>query len=727
MSASALEVTEKVEAVDRSSAVAKVQALLTPRNIAIIGASDRPNNWAERIHRNLIRYGFKGGLYPMNPKRDTIWDKPCYKSFAELPEAPDHLLVLAPAKSVPDTLLDGAKHGARSATIISAGFSELKDPESVALTKRLEDVIRETGLAVSGPNCVGNINAAHPLMTNFEDRVGRIEAGPVSLISQSGGVAMVIKRMLEERCLDVGKMVTSGSELGLTIGDYIEYCASDPDTKVILCYLEGLRDAPRFLEGCRAASRAGKPVIVVKSGVSEAGRKAAVAHTGSVAGSIEAFDAVAGKVGVIRAKTLDEMVEMTEFFTYTKPVTGSRIGAMSTSGGKRGIIIDAADAVGLDFPPLAQQTVGRLESVLGVGSDIGNPLDAGFAANVSHEAYMTSVTAMLEDPSVDVLLLEGELPRTTGSARREGYLQAVSELAAKSEKPIVYIGVTSYGFTDYTRELRRRLPNVAYMQGSDRTIAAVAAGISYGLRKLPEDEVASAAPAERAQKLHTLLDASKGNVLDEHSAKQILELYDIPVPKEGIAKTVDEAADLGASIGFPVVLKVVSADLPHKSDVGGVILGLQNADAVREAFSTMMERMSKLPGNPVIDGILVAEQVSGGVEVVLGAHRDPEMGPMVLFGSGGVAIELYKDYGLAACPVTEDEADDLISRTKAGTLIGAFRGRPAMDRDVIRRTLASLSELMLDGGDRLASVEINPFTVRQNGGVSLDALIVKED
>jgi len=710
----------------RASAVEMVHALLTPRNIAIVGASERPNNWAQRTYRNLLRYGFKGALFPMNPKRDTIWGTRCYKSFDELPEAPDHLLILAPAQSVPQTLLDGAALGARSATIISAGFSELTDPASVALTERLQAVIRETGLAVSGPNCVGNINAAHRLMTNFEDREARIERGPVSLVSQSGGVGMQIKRMLEERCLDVGKMVTSGSELGLTIGDYIEYCAGDPDTKVIICYLEGLRNAERFLEGCRAASRAGKPVVVVKTGVSEAGREAAVAHTGSVAGSIQAFDAVAGKAGVIRAKTVDELIEMTEFFAHTKPFRGERLGAMSTSGGKRGIIIDAADVAGLSFPKLDQTTIDRLSSVLGVGSDIGNPLDAGFAANVSHEAYMTSVTAMLEDPGVDVLLLEGELPRTEGSARREGYLRAVNELAGRSEKPIVYVAVTNYGFTDYTRDLRRSLPNVAYLQGSDRGLAALAAGIQYWGRKQAGEKPRPVRPTHRREKLFSLLDAAKDKVLDELAAKKVLQLYDIPLPREALAKTADEASALASSIGFPVVLKVVSADLPHKSDVGGVVLGVQSAQAAREAFTEIMRRIAALPNRPVVEGLLVAEQVTGGVEVVLGAHRDPEMGPMVLFGSGGLLIELFKDYALAACPMDEEDAEDLIARTKAATLIGPFRGRAALDRAAVVKTLMSLSDLMLDAGDRISSIEINPFMVRQSGGACLDALIVKQ-
>lgn len=704
------------------TALEKVEALLHPRNIAIIGATERPNNWAMRTHRNLQRYGFPGALYPVNPKRDEIWGGPCYRSLADLPEPPDHLLILAPAASIPATLREASHLGARSATIISAGFAELKDPASVALTEELSKAIAETGLAISGPNCVGNVNGRAKLMTNFEDRMARIEPGPVALVSQSGGVGMLIRRLLEERCLDCGIMVTTGSELGLSVGDYVEYLAHDPETRVILCYLEGLRDAKRFFRACDVAARAGKPVIVLKVGVSQAGRAASVAHTGALAGSVEAFDAVAARSNVIRANTMDDMIELAEYFSHAKPAKGTRLSSMSTSGGKRGLIVDAADHVGLVFPPLDPSSVKKLEAVLGVGSDIGNPLDAGFAANVSEEAYITSVRTMLEDPNVDMLLLEGELPRNDGSKRREDYLRAVSRLAAESDKPIVYVSVATYGFTDYTRSMRKTLPNVAYLMATDRGCATVAAGMRHA-QWVPRDPQPDPQPGPKAAELAKLLDAAGDGVLDEVTAKRVLALYGVPLPGEGLATSADEAIALADRIGYPVVLKIVSPAIPHKTEAGGVLLNLADATAVGAGFATVMRNASAHARPDQITGVLVAQQVDARLELVISAQRDPELGPMLMVGSGGVGIELYKDYALSPIALDRQQARTLVDRCKAGRIVAGYRGAQPLDRDAIADVLLALAQLMADGGERLVSVEINPFAVNERGGVCLDALI----
>lgn len=699
-----------------------VDALLNPRSIAIIGASERPNNWAMRTHRNLLRYGFPGPVWPVNPKRDEIWGKTCYRSIADLPDIPDHLLVVSPAATIAATLREGAARGARSATIISAGFAELTDETSVALTRELSEVIAETGLAISGPNCVGNINGNAKLDTNFEDREARIVPGPVGLVAQSGGVAMLLKRLLEERCLDTGVMVTTGSELGLSVGDYVEYLAHDPNTKVILCYLEGLRDAPRFFEACEVAARMDKPVVVLKVGVSQAGREASVAHTGALAGSVEAFDAVAGRLNVMRVDSMDDMIEAAEYFTHSRRPKGWQLAAMSTSGGKRGLIVDAADAAGLGFPPLDSASVKKLEEVLGVGSDIGNPLDAGFAANVSEEAYVTSVRTMLEAPATDVLILEGELPRGPGSARREGYLRAVNKIAAESDKPIVYMSVAAHGFNEYTREMRRELSNVCFLLGADRGSRVVAGAIRQAVWTPPPPlEVPERGP--KVAELAAILDAAGAGALDEVTAKAVLRLYDIPLPKEALVTSAESAVKAAEEIGFPVVLKVVSPAIAHKSEIGGVLVGVDSPDAVRRGFANIMANAEAYANADLINGVLVAEQVGGGTELVLGANNDPELGPMVFVGLGGVAIELFKDYALAPAGIGFSEARDLVDQCRAGRLVSGYRGSEPLDRDTIAQVLTALGQLMTDADGRIRSVEINPFTLHAQGGCGLDALI----
>jgi acyl-CoA synthetase (NDP forming) len=464
------------------AAQAKVAALLNPRNVVIVGASDAPGSWALRAFQNLRRYEFPGAVYAVNPRRDQVWNMRCYGSFAELPEPPDHVVVVIPATQVPDTLRAAAKAGARSATIMSSGFGEAQDAAAKALAETLSKTIAETGLAVSGPNCMGNIHAPSRLMTLTDDRPHRIAAGPVAIVAQSGGLAMAIKRTLEERGIATASLVTSGNEAGLTTADYIAYYATLPFVRVIVSYLEAVRDPEHLRAACMMARNAGKPVIAVKLGASAEGRAAALAHTGAVAGSMEAFDALAVSTGIMRVRTLDDIVEAVEYFTHVPLPAGANLGGITFSGALRGLLLDAAVANGLAFPALAPATLKRLEAVLGVGTFIGNPLDSGFAGLGSKEVYIECVSALLDDPAIDILLLQEELPRGGGSERKEANLHAVNALASCSKKPIVHVTMISHGLNDYSRALREQLPNIGFMQEVDKTLRAVRAVATYAER-----------------------------------------------------------------------------------------------------------------------------------------------------------------------------------------------------------------------------------------------------
>jgi acetyltransferase len=713
--------TEQTVFADRA---ALVRALLTPRNIVILGATDKPGNWPQRVWRNLQRYGFAGAVYPMNPNRETVWDTRCYRSFAELPEPPDHVIILIPARFVPDALREAAAAGARSATVMTSGFGEATDAAAVALTAELQRAIDDTGIAVSGPNCLGNFSAAHSMVTMPDDRAHRLEPGPVAIVGQSGGLLMAIKRTLEERGLLTGTLVTSGSEMGLTTADYIRYFAEDPGTRVIVSYLEAVHDTENFLGACRAVKAAGKQLLVVKLGASDAGREAAMAHTGALAGSMEAFDAVAGAAGAIRLRNLDDVVEAVEFFLHVPPPRGARLGAITFSGGMRGLLLDLGLSHGLEFPQLGEATRSQMEQHLGVGAIVGNPLDAGFAAVTGGDAYFKAVQAMLEDPAIDVLLLQEELPRAPASKIKDTYLRGVNELAARYGKPVAYVTMISHGLTDYSRQLRTELGNVAFMQEMDkslRTLRAITANISA---QATQPAVRPPPSPERRALLDRLLQTSAGPALNEVDSKALLGAYGIVAVREGVAGDAEEAVRIAERIGYPVVAKAVSAALPHKSDAGAVILGLASAAAVREAYGRIAEALARHPAKPALEGVLIAEQASGGLELVLGASRDPEMGPVLLFGSGGVDLELVKDVALAAPPLDAARAAGLIARTRAGTLVKGYRGKPALDRDVLVAALVGLSDLMLDAGDRIASIDVNPFLLRRKGGVALDALVV---
>ena len=708
---------------DASEIVKGIHAMLHPRNIVLVGATDKPGNYAERIWNNLIKYKFEGGLYPVNSKRETIWGVPCYKDFVSLPDKPDHVLVLVPARFAVQVLRDAAAAGARSATIVTSGFSELQDEESQKLAGELQQAIRETGLAVTGPNCLGNLSAGEKLFTNIDDRIVTMEAGPVAIAGQSGAIVMAIRQALEDRGVGVGYMVTTGNEAGLETTDFMNYFAIDPSIRVIVVYLEGVRNTKAFRDACKAARAAGKPVIAIKLGASEGGRAAAMAHTGALAGSIESFDAISAREGVIRARGLDELVETTECFVHAALPKGSRLAAVTLSGGKRGLLIDAFSAAGLNFASLSAPASEKLAKMLGPGSIVGNPLDAGFAAVVDPSVYIQSIKIMIDDPDTDIVIIDAELPKAPHELR-ERNLRLVNEMAAKAGKPVIYISTMSIGFTEFTKGLRKSLPHIAVMQGLDRAVGAIKALIEYTALAKEVPEIASSSSAAARATLERILKNTKDAALDEVSSKKLLKAYGIPVSKEAIATTSAEAVKIAKQIGFPVVAKVVSAEILHKSDVGGVVLNINSAAEVRKAFDQIIARVKKLKNKPKIDGILIAQQVKADLELVVGTALDAEMGPVVLFGTGGVEIELMKDVALAGAPLDAIEAKKLIGRTKAGVKLRGYRGKPALHEASVAKALVGLSNLMLDAGNRIASIDVNPFLVNSRTGVAVDGLIV---
>ncbi|HWZ37736.1 MAG TPA: acetate--CoA ligase family protein [Bradyrhizobium sp.] len=708
---------------DASQIVKSIHAMLHPRNIVLVGATDKPGNYAERIWNNLIKYKYAGGLFPINTRRETIWGVPCYKDFASLPEKPDHVLVLVPARFAVQVIRDAAAAGARSATIVTSGFSELQDEDSQRLAVELRQAVHETGMAVTGPNCLGNLSAGESLFTNIDDRIVTMEPGTVAVAGQSGAIVMAIRQALEDRGVGVGYMVTTGNEAGLETPDLMSYFAADPSIRVIVVYLEGVRNTRAFRDACKAARAAGKPVIALKLGASEGGRAAAMAHTGALAGSIETFDAISTREGVIRVRGLDELIETTECFAHAAVPKGDRLAAVTLSGGKRGLLLDAFYSAGLNFAPLKKDASDKLAKMLGPGSIVGNPLDAGFAAVVDPSVYMQSIKIMIDDPDTDIVIIDAELPKAPHELR-ERNLRIVDGMAGHGGKPVIYISAMSIGFTEFTKALRKSLPNITVMQGMDRAVTAIKSLIDYAwLRKEVPDLVSSSKSSARAVLKKTLKNAG-GAALDEVASKALLKAYGIPISQEAIAQTAAEAVKIAKKIGFPVVAKVVSAEILHKSDIGGVVLNLNNAADVKKAFNDITARVKKLKGKPKLEGILIAQQVKADLELVVGASLDAEMGPVVLFGTGGVDIELLKDVALAGAPLDAAEAKALIGRTKAGVKIKGYRGKPALHEASAVKALVGLSNLIADAGNRIASIDVNPFLINPKTGVAVDALIV---
>jgi len=714
-----------VSDLDLEASRKKVAALTAPRNAVLVGASDRAGSWAARVWRNLNRYGFPGSVHLMNPRRSEIWDKPCYPDFKSLPEPPDHLVVLVPAAGVAETLRAGAAAGARSATVFSAGFGEAFDREAAALGRELAAVIAETGLAVSGPNCMGNVCAKSRLVTLTEDRPLAVREGPVALVGQSGGMMIFMNAALEERGIFAEYLITSGNEAGLSVPDYVAFFAGEPELKVIIIYVEAISNLAKFKAACTLARAAGKLIVAVKLGQSAGGREAAMAHTGSLAGALEAFDALAGELGVVRADTLDDAVEAAELLAHTGRPAGGRLGAITLSGAFRGLIIDAAEKYRLDLPPLAADTTQRLNSVLTVGSLVGNPIDGGFGVLTSAENYMASIEALQADPAIDLVLLQEALPREAGSARAEKYIAMVEAYAAEGgRKPIAFVTPVSHGQTDYSRTLRARAPHVSFLQEANKALRAIAnvaradelarlAGGPAGARA-PSPEQKSTLERARQQA------GSKPVALNEVESKELLRAYGIAAPEEALVTSAEEALSAASRIGYPVVLKAVAATLTHKSEAGAVALNLASAADLAAAYARMAQALKA----HALAGMLVCRQIRGGLELVLGLHRDPEAGLVAMVGSGGVNVELLRDVVFGIPPISPAKARHMLARTRAARLLDGYRGGAPLDREAVAAALVSLGALAIDLEDVIESVDINPFMALPQGGLALDALVV---
>jgi len=715
-----------LEALDLEASKKKVKALTEPRNAVLVGANDRPGSWAWRVLRNLKQYEFPQPLYLVNPRRTEIGGDRCYPDFKSLPEPPDHLVVLVPATGVPEVLRQGAAAGARSATVFSSGFGEAYNAEAAPLGRELKAVIAETGLAVSGPNCMGNICAKTRLVTLSEDRPLLLREGPIALVGQSGGMMIFLNAALEERGMNAEYLITSGNEAGLGIPDYIAFFSDQPELKVIIVYIEAIADIEKFKAACRMARAAGKAIVAVKLGQSESGRNAAMAHTASLAGSIEAFDAVAADLGIVRADTLDDAVEISELLVHTGAPGGRRLGAITLSGAFRGLLYDAAEHNGLQFPKLADATLEKLNAILGVGSLVSNPIDGGFGVLSSDDNYKASIAALQADPNIDMILVQENLPREPGSDRAERYIHTVEAIVAGgAPKPIAIITPVSHSQSDYSRALRAQVPHVSFLlevNKSLRAIASVARRDELERLANPSNKITST-PAEAAAAARVRALAKSGAALDEVESKQLIRAYGIPTPTEITVQSPDDAVKAARQIGYPVVLKGVAAKLLHKSDAGAVALHLANDDAVRTAYERIAASVRRA-GIESLDAMLVCRQIGGGFELVLGLNRDPEMGLVVMAGSGGVLLELTKDVAFAVPPITREKARAMIERTHAARLMRGYRSSPVLDADAMVEALIALGRIAEDLGDVVQSIDINPFVVLPRGGFALDALVV---
>ena len=701
-----------------------IGALFAPRNVVLVGASDR--NWSPRVYGNLQRFGYGGKIMLVNPNRDELWGQRCYPSLAELPERPDHLALFVPADGSMDILEGGIAHGVRSASLFAAGFGEGGGEKGKARASRLRGILQRGNIAAIGPNCMGLAVGASNFSTVPDEQHAKLQPGPVAAMTQSGMLAQTVGRGLMDAGLQLSHLLSCGNQTGLSIADFIDYLADDPLLRVIVCYIEAVPDAQKFLSAARKARDNGKTVVAVKIGGSEEVRKAALAHTGSLAGSLEAFDAYAREAGIVRVDSLEDVIEAAKFLSRMPRPKGKRIAVMTNSGALKSLMTQAAEACGVPLPKLLPATGEALLAAM-PDAEPSNPYDC--KRTIPSDTYMACIKAMHADTGADVTLSVEELPRAAGIDRKVVNLRAMEEWlagGAAKEKPFAYLSAVSLHDTPYMEELRASLTQAPWMHDIFKTFRTIS---RLGVRPLaPTGGETITTDPQRLTLVKKWRDYAKNltgeTALDEVASKEIIAAYGIALPREEAVSGADDAVAATEAIGYPVVLKAVTPDITHKSDAGLVITSLRDGDGVRAAAVTIAERCKQAGGR--LEGILVAQHVSGGTEMVLGIQRDPEMGPVLMAGLGGVWLELFKDVAFAAPGVDAKGARSAIAETRAWQLLQGYRGSKPADVDALAATMAALGQLAIDFGDCLESVDINPVLVRdaRQGAVALDALVI---
>ncbi len=696
---------------------ASLEPLLRPRSIAVIGAARKRGTIAAEVFHNLVQFGFQGAVYPVNPRASVVQSVRAYANVEEIPDAVDLAVLVVPAAQVVETIDACGRKGVRAVVVITAGFAET-GPEGAAMQQQLAARARSYGMRVVGPNCLGVLNA------NPEVRMGATFApnfppfGGVAVCSQSGALGLAILDLALEVGMGVSSFVSIGNRADVSAADVMAYWENDPDTKVILLYLENLGDPAEFLEIARRVSRK-KPVAVVKSGRTEAGRRAASSHTGALAGMDVAVDALLGQCGVLRTDTIHELFDVAMLLS-TQPVPkGPRMAILTNAGGPGIMATDACESRGLKVPTLTEATRAALREFLPAAASVGNPVD--MIASASAEHYERSLRLLLEDPGVDGVLTLFVTPIVT---KPTDVAEAILRAARDAQKPIVACMMGSQGVPEAVAALREaRIPTYTFPEAA---AAALARAARYGDFRARGEHTTPVLTVDRdaaAAVIGQPLPAgARGRWLPPDEVRTVLEAYGITTPRQAIARSGDEAARLAAELGFPVALKLIAKGITHKTDVGGVRLGLRDESEVREAYLAMLGRLHELGRTSDMEGVLLQRMADRGIETFVGATRDPEFGHLIGFGLGGVQVELLKDVVFRVAPLGTLDAAEMVDGIRARALLEGFRGGPVADKAALADVLLRVGRLVADF-PHIAEVDLNPVIARPDGAIAVDARI----
>lgn len=688
-------------------------ALMTPQSIAVIGASSNFTKIGGRVIKNLLEQGFQGKILPVNPLAQQIGDLHCYQSIKDLPTGIDLAVIAVPRDRVISSLYEVAEQGARAVIIFTSGFSEMGD-EGVQLQSQISRIARTSGMRICGPNCAGIINFNARAAASFTIALSPekpVKPGSVALVGQSGALLFYLVCIGRDEGIGFSHCITTGNEADLDFADYINYLSSDPAVRVISGYLEGFRDIAKLRKALETARDAGKIVVIMKSGRFDEGAKAVQSHTGSMAGSDRIFEAVFNQTGAIRATSIVEFIDYIQMFSLMPPARGNRVGILTQSGATGAIMSDTCGETGLSVPQLSLQTQESLLKVLKFNT-AQNPIDIAtqLLSDAGSPVLQSSLEYIGNDPNIDAIAVSLGMYDHLA----EKMVRDITQAAQKIEKPVAVSWVAGPKWAVHSL----REAGVPAYTDPTRCIKALGAWFKRITLKVSNEKEDNISKDEA-----WLSRISRPNEL---IAKEFIAAHGIPVPLHFITKFPAEALKIANQLGYPVVLKVVSERISHKTEIGGVKLNIGSDDQLIKAYNEILENIRRSQLMADLDGILVEKMIPPGVEVILGMATDPVGGPFLSFGLGGIYTELYKDIAIGVPPLSKEDAQAMIKRTKAYQLLAGFRGGPEYDLEALTKTIMHFSGLIIAYGENINELEINPLVVLpgNQGVIAADALLV---
>jgi acetate---CoA ligase (ADP-forming) len=699
--------------------------LLSPKSIALIGASEN-SAWSSALFHNLSELGYKGTLFPVNPKRETAFGLKCYPSVMAIPEPVDAFVIAISRDFILPVLQECAKKELRSGVIISAGFAEASE-EGKKIQAQIVDIATKSKIRICGPNSFGVANLHEGVSLISSSEVRYLKPGKISFVFQSGGLLNAALLAAWDRGWGIGCAISCGNEAVLNIADYADYLVREENTDVVGILTEGFRDPQKFLGVAKLAAELEKPIVILKLGKSEKGKHAAQAHTGTLVGSDAVYDAVFKQHGLTRVADLDDFIETVELFSKRKKLTGHRVGVIVPSGAECGLVADLADDAGVELPELSPKTIERLATGQSAYLSIRNPLNAPERYVRRGEVFREWIKTLVADENLDIVALRLPLPRRREDEDVIARFRDLTEIASRTEKLVILFSRASISLPEYWRKLVGA-NDIPFLLEYRKGFKAIKALLTYqrflGNKRSVPAEIELQIDRGKIKRLL----ASSDQALTERQGKAILAEYGIPITREALARSEEEALGLAQTIGYPVVLKVESPQIIHKTDAGAVKTNIASEVELIRSYREIEHNAKTFDPSATIEGILVQEMIHGGKEVIVGMTQDPQFGPVIVFGIGGVFVEIIKDITMRIAPLSKTDAVEMILGLKGYSVLKGARGERESDIDAVVEILLRVSQLSLDLRDEITEIDINPLMVLEKGkgAVAVDCLMTRQ-